>query len=154
MGMGEKQHAVDWLRIVSFGFFLMLLGVIWAGTPKLTDEALKFFQDFDLVNLTENIVLPAPVYVQSHTTVYIAAFHFCLAFGIFQAVILVVRFLLHEPLNRKADTFSSVGFWLTISIFLGMLTDGAVGWFGFIGGLIISVGVAISAGSILKLLWR
>lgn len=156
MGMGEKekQHAVDWISIISLGFFLMLLGAIWAGTPKLSDEALKFFQDFDLVNLTENIVLPAPVHVQNHTVVYAAAFHFCLAFGVFQAVILVIRFMLHEPLSRKADAFSGVGFWLTMGIFLRMLIDGAIGWFGFVGGLIISIGVAISAGSLLKLLWR
>lgn len=148
----EKQHVVDWLNIASLGFFLILLGAIWAGTPELADEALKFFQDFNLVNLNGNIFLPAPLHVQNHTTVYMAAFHFCLAFGILQAVILAVRFILHEPPNKKADTLSGVGFWLTISIFLRMLTDGAIGWFGFVGGLVISIGVAVSAGSILKLL--
>ncbi len=68
-------------------------------------------------------------------------------------VILVLRFVFYDSLRRKADTFSGVVFWFTISFFLQMLVNDAIGWFGFIGGLIISAGAAVIAGSLVKLLW-
>jgi hypothetical protein len=150
-GRGERHHRdVDWLGLVSFGFFLILVGTIWMVIPNFTDEVADFFKDFHLVNVTEHIAFPAPV--QSHPVVYMAAMQFCFVFGIFQIIILALRFIFHEPLSRKAETVSGVAFWFAADLFLYMLVNEAIGWFGFIAGIIISVGLAITASSIVKLL--
>ncbi|MGB9960080.1 MAG: hypothetical protein ACPLKQ_06140 [Candidatus Bathyarchaeales archaeon] len=149
--MGEKDSGrADLLGLVSFGFFLILVGVLWAVTPNLTNEVVEFFKDFKLVNLTEHIILPAPEH--NHPVVYTAAAQFCLVFGVFQAVILVLRFVFHDSLKRKAETFSGIAFWFAISFFLQMLANASIGWRGFIGGFIISIGVTIVARSLFTLL--
>jgi hypothetical protein len=152
MGERERRHPerVDLLGLVSFGFFLILIGILWIGTPNLTNEIIEFFKDFQLVHLTEHIILPAPVH--NHPVVYTAAMQFCLTFGVFQMVILVLRFVFRDSLKRKAETFSGVAFWFTISFFLQMLANANIGWLGFIGGFIISIGVTITARSLFKLL--
>ncbi|MGB9853847.1 MAG: hypothetical protein ACPLRY_03450 [Candidatus Bathyarchaeales archaeon] len=152
MGEGKRRHSerVDLLGLVSFGFFLILVGILWIETPNLTDAVIAFFKDFQLVHLTEHIILPAPV--NNHSVVYTAAMQFCLTFGVFQTVILVLRFFFHDSLKRKAETFSSIAFWFTISFFWQMLANANIGWLGFIGGFIISIGVTITARSLFSLL--
>ncbi|MEM3823582.1 MAG: hypothetical protein QXH87_01470 [Candidatus Bathyarchaeia archaeon] len=154
MEKGEKakkpKEGADWLGLVSFGFFLILLGTLWIITPNLTEEVINFFKDFQLVRLTEHIILPAPA--QSHPVVYNAAFQFCLAFGVFQIIILILRFVFGSSLNKKADAFFGVSFWLSMSFFLQMLINETIGWLGLIGGLITSIGIAITLSSLLKLL--
>jgi len=152
MGERKRRHpeGVDLLGLVSFGFFLILIGILWIGTPNLTNEIIEFFKDFQLVHLTEHIILPAPVH--NHPVVYTAAMQFCLTFGVFQLVILVLRFVFRDSLKRKAETFSGVAFWFTISFFLQMLANANIGWLGFIGEFIISIGVTITARSLFKLL--
>jgi len=54
MGERERRHPerVDLLGLVSFGFFLILIGILWIGTPNLTNEIIEFFKDFQLMHLT------------------------------------------------------------------------------------------------------
>jgi len=111
-----------------------------------------FFEGFHLQNVTENIVFPAPEHQYNHLEVYTAAMQFCLIFGAFQIVILALRFVLHESLNRKAETLSGITFWFSAGFFLYMLASKTIGWFGFLAGLIISVGLMIITSSIIKLL--
>ncbi len=152
--MGEKEKGrterVDLLGLVSFGFFLILVGTLWTVTPNLTDKVIEFSKDFKFVNLTEHIILPAPV--NNHQVVYTAAMQFCLVFGVFQTVILVLRFVSHDSFKRMAETFSSIVFWFTISFVLQMLANATIGWLGLIGGFIISIGVTITARSLFILL--
>lgn len=152
MGEKEQRHIgkADMLGLVSLGFFFILIGAIWMATPNLTDEMVDFFKDFKLVKLTEHIVFPAPA--QSHPVVYTAVMQFCLTFGALQIIILVLRFVFHDSLKRKAETFSGIVFWFIAGFFLQMLIDEALSWFGFVAGLIIAGGAAITASSIFKLL--
>ncbi len=154
MGEGEKGRKVredtDWIGLFSLGFFLITLGTLWIITPNLTEEAINFFKDFQLVHLTEHIVLPAPA--RSHPVVYTAASQFCLVFGLFQMIILILRFIFGSSLNKKAETLSGAGFWLTMSLFLQMLINETIGWLGLIGGLIISIGIAITLSNLIKIL--
>jgi len=148
----KRSEGTDLLSLLSFGFFLAVLGAIWAVTPNFTDEVTSFFTDFQLANVTENITFPAPK--ASHPVVYTAAMQFCFVFGIFQIAILAVRFVLHESLNRKADTLSGMAFWFSAGSFLYMLANKTLGWFGFIGGLIVSIGLLIVTSSMVKLLGK
>ncbi len=153
MGEAAKRRSsnTDWLGLVSFGFFLILVGGIWLFTPTLADETIRFFKDFELKNVTSNILLPAPKDVSSHTILYTAVMQFCFIFAAFEIVILILRFVLRDTANRKADAVSGAAFWLSAGYFLSLLAGGFVGWFGFVAGLIISGGIAIVVTSIFKL---
>jgi len=146
----ERSEGTNWLGLLSFGFFLALLGTIWVVTPNLTEEVSDFFADFQLKNVTENIIFPAPEH--NHPVVYTAATQFCFIFGAFQIVILALRFILNESLNRKTETLSGMVFLFSAGFFLYMLSSEAIGWFSFLAGLIISAGLAIVTSSIVKLL--
>jgi len=148
---GEKRYpSTGWLGTLSFGFFVVLLGVIWIITPNLSGEIIDFAKDFDLEHVSEHIILPAPQH--DHPILYKAAMQFCLAFGVFQVVILVLRFLFHDSLQRTSGTISNIAFWFGTSFFLNMLANGSIEWLGLIAGLIISGGLAIVASSLVKLL--
>jgi hypothetical protein len=147
----RRNRGADWLGLLSFGFFLILIGSIWMATPNLTEKLADFFDDFHLQNLSEHIVFPAPEHQYNHLEVYTAAMQFCLVFGAFQILILILRFVLYEPLNKKADTISGIVFWFSAGFFLYMLASESIGWFGFLAGLIISVGLMIIASNFVKL---
>ena len=154
MAENEKRltRGTDWLGLLSFGFFLIIIGAIWMATPNLTENVRDFLGDFHLQNVTENIVFPAPEHQYDHLEVYTAAMQFCLIFGAFQILILVLRLALHESLNKTAETLSGITFWFSAGFFLYMLASKTIGWFGFLAGLIISVGLMIITSSIIKLL--
>jgi len=151
MVSGKKPYfgSTGWLSTLSFGFFLILFGVIWIITPNFSSEVINFAKDFHLEHLTEHVVLPAPE--QSHPVIYKAAMQFCLVFGAFQIAILVLRFIFHDTLDKKSGTVSNVAFWFSTSFFLNMLANEPTRWLGFLAGLIISIGLAIIASSVVKL---
>lgn len=146
----KRSKGTDWLGLISFGFFLILVGIIWTVTPNFTEEVSNFFKDFHLAKVTNTIVFPAPK--SNHPIVYTASKQFCLFFGAFQIVILALRFALREPFNRKIETLTGIVFWFAVGSFLYLLTNEVIGWFGFIAGVIISVGLTIITSSIFKLL--
>lgn len=134
---------------LSLGIFLVLMVVIYLTTPGLQDKAVAFLKDFKPVEIAPNIFLPMPT--SSHPVVYTAAAHFCLAFGISQAFILILRFILRSPLSKKAETFSNIVLWLGASLLLTLLTAEAVRWFTFLGGVVILIGLLIIITSLAKL---
>jgi hypothetical protein len=146
----KRSEGTNWLSLLSFGLFLMLLGTIWTATPNLTEDVRTFVdpKNWRLKNVTENIAFPEPK--DSHPILYTAAMQFCFIFGVLQIAILVLRFVFHESLNRKAETVSGVALWFSFSFFLHMLVNG-LPFFGFIGGIIISAGLALLVGSFVKL---
>ncbi len=132
-------------------WFIVLNAVlrIWIITPNFSSEVIEFAKNFHLEHLTEHVVLPSPK--ESHPVVYMAAMQFCLVFGAFQITILVLRFIFHDTLDRKSGTISNIAFWFSTSFFLNMLANEPTRWFGFLAGLIISIGLAIIASSVVKL---
>ncbi len=147
----RRPRGTDWLGLASFGFFVLLIGALWVFTPGLTSAVQNFVLDFELQNVTSNISLPAPVNVQDHTAVYMAVMEFCVVFGIFHVVVLALRFVFHDHIDRKADAVSGMAFWFCAAYFMNLLYGGSIGWFSFIAGVVISGGVAITASSVVKL---
>lgn len=146
----EKRSAgTDWIGVISFGFFLVLFGTLWIITPSPLEEARNFFTDFQLQQVTGNILFPAPK--DSHPIVYTTVMQFCLIFGTFQIVILALRFIFHEPLSRKSKTLSGIVFWLGVGFFLSMLAKNYISWFSFLSGIVISIGLSIIASNFVKL---
>ena len=150
----ERQHEKrDILGFASFGFFLLVIGVIWVITPNLSQEVVDFFKDFKLEKeIFPNVFLPAPA--GPHPVVYTALSRFCFVFGLFQIVILVLRFFFREPLGRVAGTFSGIVFWLGVGFVSNLLAAGTIEWFGFVGWFIVFIGLSLVVRSVLVLLFE
>jgi hypothetical protein len=146
----KRSEGTNWLGLLSFGLFLILLGTIWTATPNLTEEVRAFVdpKNWRLENVTENIAFLEPQ--GSYDVLYTAAMQFCFIFGVLQIAILVLRFVFRESTNRKAETVSGIAFWFSISFFLHMLVN-ELSFFGFIGGIISSAGLALLTSSFVKL---
>lgn len=144
--MGKKRpEKIDILGIASFGFFLVLIGVIFAVTPELPSKISDFVNDFQLQLVYPDVSFYAPA--SNHPILYNAAFQFCLIFAIFQVAILVARFIRKESISRKSGTFSGLFFWFGSAAALGLLKFERIDWFIFLGWLIVLVGIVITVRS-------
>jgi hypothetical protein len=154
MAEGKRWHVTSspWLGLITFGFFLMLLGVIWLITPSISAAVEDFVGDFQLRKVTDDVSLPAPG--SNHPVLYNTVMQFCLVFGGFQIVILALHFVFRDLVERKAETVSGVMFWLGVAAFLGLLANESIGWFSFIAGFVVSIGLSIVARNIVRLFRR
>ena len=159
MSESEKRRSggTDWLSLLSFGFFLILLGVFWTNNPGIEEKIIAFITDLHLENVIEkiggpNIVFPVPRNLYDHVELYAIARQFCLIQASFQIAMLALRFAFRESLNRKAMTISNIVFWFGEGFFLNMLANQAIGWFGFLAGFIVIIGLSIVVSSFVRLL--
>jgi len=148
------KHAETLIGAVSAGFFFILLGAIFVVTPKLFNEILDFFRNFDIVSVPnlENLRLPAPTYPRAHLVVYQAVEQFSYVWGLFQIVILALRLFAGSPWNKKAETMSNLVFWfgtgyLTRTFLIETTRwasiTGVTRWFVFWAGIITLIGVSL-----------
>ena len=137
---GHHREDTGW---ISFGAFLIVIAVIYLKTPGLLSEANAFVTDFRLVELFQNFWWFAPS--SNHPVLYNAAEQFCYAFGLVQILVLGLEFARRSSTHRKAETFSSIVFWLGAGYILGLLSQGVLTWLSFIAGLVILVGISIVA---------
>jgi len=150
---GPKREGRDWFGLIEFGFFLILIGSILLVTPNVLARAENFFKDFETKEIYPNVFLPTPR--GEHPEAYRTIMYFCLGFGLFEIVILILRFVMKSPIDKKAGTFSGIIFWLGATLFANALvTGGTANWFLFIGGLIVSIGLAIVVRSLATLFSR
>ena len=148
---GRQHEKRDILGLASFGFFLLLIGAIWAITPNLPQEVIDFFKDFTLKEeIFPNVFLPTPE--GPHPVVYTALARFCFVFGLFQTAILVLRFFFRETPERMAGTFSGILFWLGAGFISNLLAAEDIEWFDFLGWLIVLIGLSLVIKSLLVLL--
>jgi len=148
----RRLKGLDRLGFASFGFFLVLIGVIFVVTPHLDEEIVAFFKDFEIVEVYPNVSLPKPA--SNHPVLYIAVAEFCIAYGLFHIVILILRLYFRDYLNRKAGALSETVFWLGASYLLNILSAEIIGWFTFLSWLIIMVGIALVVRSLVILLFE
>lgn len=142
-GWSRGYYRRDDTGWISFGAFLILIAIIYLTTPNIVGEVWDFILDFKLVQVFPNFWWPVPS--NSHPVLYAAAERFCYAFGLVELGILGLRFAKRSSIHGKAETFSSVVFWLGAGYVVGMLSQGAISWLSFLGALIIVVGVSIVA---------
>ncbi|MDH5783889.1 MAG: hypothetical protein OEZ35_09585 [Candidatus Bathyarchaeota archaeon] len=98
--------------------------------------------------------MPAPRSEWNHKVVYSAFQQFCIGYGIFQIVILVLRFVFSSSVSDKAGTVSSLVFWLGLAFFVGLLLAEAVGWFAFLAGFIVVVRLSLVVRGVAQILMR
>jgi len=150
----SSRHKEGLISAISAGVFLLLVGAIFLTTPNLFNEIIDFFSDFDLVRVPNlgNVALPAPVHPRVHSVVYLAVEQFSYTWGLFQLVILALRFVVRSPLNKDAETVSNIVFWagtgvltrtfLIETVRLPLLTE-MTRWFVFWSGIIMLLGVSL-----------
>lgn len=150
--MGKRQEEeMDKLGIISLGFFLVLLGLVWILTPDIGEHLRAFLsqENWHMSEVDHKIFFPEP---DTHYPVlYNAASYFCLAFGAFQIVILVARIMLHT-LEKIGGTLSGAIFWMGMGFFLGMIASNTLSWFGLFAGFLMLVGASIITKSIFRLM--
>ena len=148
----RRSKELDRLGFASFGFFLVLIGVIFLVTPNLGDKIVEFFEDFELVEVYPKVFLPAPA--SNHPVLYTAVAEFCIVYGLFYIAILILRLYFGDYLERKAGALSGAVFWLGAGYLLNILLAEIIGWFAFLSWLIIMVGIALVVRSIVILLFE
>lgn len=136
------------LSILSIGFLLILVGTAFAVTPNFFQKT-KDFLNFEIVQVPNTEMhLPAPESLDTHSILYSTIGKLCFAWGLFTIVILMLRFIVHSPLRKKAETGSSLVFWFGASFlihsFLNEMTTTAT-WFTFWAAIITLTGASLIA---------
>jgi hypothetical protein len=141
-----RQHHEELFTAISIGFFLLLVGTLFVINPDLFGSIIDFFKDFELVDVPHtNIILPAPESPQLHLTVYQAARQFSIAVGVFQVVILALRFIFPSSWGKRSETVGSFVYWVGASFLIQYFLIDSMQWFVFWSTIIILAGVSIIA---------
>ena len=135
---------------ISVGFFFLLIGAIFVFTPNLYKGTIDFLQDFGLERIPNTtIYFIAPASPRLHQAVYRATEQFSYAIGLFQIVIMALRFFAGSPWNKKAETISNLVFWIGTGYLIRMLLieptiwTAMTTWFVFWSAIIMVLGVSL-----------
>ncbi|MFX1301637.1 MAG: hypothetical protein ACFFDE_12020, partial [Promethearchaeota archaeon] len=90
----------------------------------------------------------------THVVVYTAAQQFCFALGVFQIVILALRFAARSQVSKKAETVGNLVYWIGAGYLTGTLllertvparwlADPHILWFVFWAAIIMLIGVTL-----------
>ena len=145
------KYRESFITAISAGFFLLLVGALFITTPTLFDRIIDFFRNLDaLVRVPNTVIyLPAPRNPLTHVVVYTAAQQFCFALGVFQIVILALRFAARSQISKKAETVGNLVYWigagyLTRTLLLEPTRWAALTtWFIFWAAIIMLIGVTL-----------
>ncbi len=123
--------------------------MIFIITPNLLDRVNDFFRDLEIQEISSKIYLPAPK--SDHPIFFKALYQFCFYFAILQVPILVARFILKDPADKKAGTISGLIFWFGAAWLIDLLVTKDVNWFKFLGFLIALIGISIVIMNVISL---
>jgi hypothetical protein len=133
---------------ISVGAFLILIGIIFVVNlpADLWNAIVSFFGSFTLAQVpTTGIYLPAPISPSSHALLYGAILQFCVGLGIFQIIMLSLRYTSKSPINKIAETMGNLVFWFgtayLITTYLNSTTDMSK-WFVFWAGTLMILGLS------------
>ena len=141
-----RQYQEGIFTAISIGFFLLLVGTLFVINPDLFGGILDFFKDFKLVDVPHtNIMFPAPESPQLHLTVYQAARQFSIALGVFQVVILALRFFIPSSWGKRSEAVGSLVYWVGAIFLIQYFLIESTQWFVFWSTILILAGVSIIA---------
>ncbi len=134
------------ITAISIGFFLVLVGILFVITPNLFGKIIDLFRDFKLVDVpNSDLTLPGPVSPGDYTVVYAAVAQFSFAIGLFQIVVLALRFLISSPWGKRAETVGNLVFWLGAGFLIQSFLLETTQWFVFWSTIIMMLGVSLIA---------
>jgi hypothetical protein len=145
----ETLHSERLLTAISWGFFFILVGVIFLSRPNLYSSLQTFFSS-DLWTNTRirdtNVYVPVPLNPGLHFEVYDALWELCVLWGFFQVFMLAFRLIVHSSLRRTARTLSNAFFWLAAAYFTNIYLNGATTrqvWLTYWATIVILIGVTL-----------
>jgi hypothetical protein len=141
----SRPRFPEWIfPIVGVFFFFTLVGSISQIIPGLYSDLQAFFLNFRLVSVPNTgITMPAPADPAMHIAVYGAAAIFCLAWGFYAIVMLILRLIARSPPRRTAQEFSSMVWWFGAWFLIGAFLNASVtlvGYFAFWAAIIMLIG--------------
>lgn len=140
----RRQYQEGLFTAISIGFFLLLVGTLFVIHPNLFGNIIEFFKDFKLVEIPNtNISFPAPEFPQLHQTVYQAARQFSIALGVFQIIILALRFFIPSSWEKRSETAGNMVYWLGATFLIQLFLILTTQWFAFWSTILILVGISI-----------
>jgi hypothetical protein len=128
-------------------FFLSTIAGVFALVPGFYGYVVGFFADFVVTQVPNTgIQFVAPAVPAAHTVFYDVVGKFCLIWGLALFFILAVRFVVRSPTGKKAETLSSIVFWLgayyVVSTYLNAATTTTL-WFVFWSVLAMVLGASL-----------
>ncbi len=142
------------IGLLSFGFFIVLFALFFVIVPDYHAEVSDFLEDsLNSKPIPGNPDISLPYPTDSHSIVYRTAMQFCLIYGVFQLLIIALRFSFKSSLSKIAETASNVVLWLGAAYMLSLLSAESVEWFPFLGGIIAVGGLSIIVRSLTVLLF-
>jgi len=129
LDLGIKREQKDLIDIITFGLFIILIGIIFLFTPNLMNKVLIFFKDLEFRGYTSFIYLPYPK--SEHPILFNTLYNFCLFFAIIHIPILATRFILKDPIDKKAGAFSGLIFWFGAAYIINILITEQTSWTGY-----------------------
>ncbi len=150
----KKESFFSAIYIGSVFIILALVFFIHVG-DNVWNSLVNFFSSLTLAPVpATGISLPAPSDPSAYFNLYNAAFHFAIALGILEIVILLLRIWLHSSVYRLAETIENIVFWLgasfLVTTYLVNMTISSE-WFVFWAGIILIFGLALVARSFVLL---
>ena len=136
------------LNLISFGLFLLLIGAVYLNSPQIFSFIEAFFKDLQLIPLTDNLFLPAPI--SNHPEFYSSIELFCFAYGITQGLLSILGFALNASLGKRYDFISGTVFWVGVGYLFRLLSSRSITWFHLLSGIIILLGISIIMGALLR----
>lgn len=149
LDLGIKREQKDLIDIITFGLFIILIGIIFLFTPNLMNKILIFFKDLEFRGYTSFIYLPYPK--SEHPILFNTLYNFCLFFAIIHIPILAARFILKDPIDKKAGAFSGLIFWFGAAYIINSLLEKNIDWSAFIGYLIVLIGITLVINNSIKI---
>ncbi|WXG44671.1 MAG: hypothetical protein WED04_11670 [Promethearchaeati archaeon SRVP18_Atabeyarchaeia-1] len=135
----------EWIfAVVGLFFFFTLASTIFSTLPTLSSDLQTFFLNFTLAIVPNtDMKLPAPSNPGLYTNIYAAGGLFCLGWGFFAILMLVVRVIARSPPWKTAEEFSSMVWWFGAWYLVGVLltaTATLTTWFLFWAAIVMLLG--------------
>jgi len=140
---------------ISIGFFILLVGTLLVINPDMFGNILDFFKDFDTVKVPNtNVTLFAPEFPNRYSLLYQAARQFSIAVGVFQIIILALRFVVPSSWGKRSETVGTLVFWIGAGFLIQLFLIDTTQWFLFWSTIIILLGVSMIARAIVMAISR
>jgi hypothetical protein len=131
---------------ISFGFFILLLGIIFVSTPDLFGKISDFFTDLGIQEVSNSgIFLPAPENTGSHLDLYKVMGLVSVAAVVFQAIMLVLRFVTSSSLSKRSETLGNFVYWVGVAFLVQWFLIDTTQWFVFWSCILMAAGVSLLA---------
>jgi len=144
-----RKYQEGLFTAISVGFFLLLVGTIFVITPDLFGKIVDLFKDFKLVDVPNtDVVFFGPEFPRLHLTVYQVARQFSIALGLFQIVILALRFVIPSSWGKRSETVGNLVFWVGAGFLIQLFLIETTQWFVFWSTIVILFGVSMIARAI------